>query len=73
MSRGWDTREKLKTVSGAELAPQRPRYARERAELTNHILEPDWVGKRALARVGVIRHLIDLVEREGEALGPQDL
>lgn len=42
----------MKTVLGAELAPQRPRYARERAEPAHHILEPEWVGKRALARVG---------------------
>lgn len=35
-----------------ELAPQRPRYVRERAEPERHILEPEWVGTRALARLG---------------------
>src|SRR5439155_22871930 len=51
-SRGRDTRPKLKTILGVDLAPQRPRFARERAEVANHILEPDWVGTRALARIG---------------------
>lgn len=37
---------------GADLAPQRPRYVRERAEPERHILEPEWLGVRALARVG---------------------
>lgn len=37
---------------GADLAPQRPRYVRERAEPERHILEPEWLGIRALARVG---------------------
>ena len=32
--------------------PQRPRYVRERAEPVGHILEPEWTGTRALARVG---------------------
>ena len=32
--------------------PQRPRYVRERAEPGGHILEPEWIGTRALARVG---------------------
>jgi len=40
------------TTPGAELVPQRPRYVRERAERDGHILEPEWVGTRALARVG---------------------
>src|SRR5687767_5361102 len=31
----------LKTVLGADLAPQRPRYVRERGELPSHILEPE--------------------------------
>jgi len=37
---------------GAALVPQRPRYTHEKAELPSHILEPDWVGTRALVRVG---------------------
>lgn len=40
------------TAPGAELVPQRPRYVRERAEREGHILEPEWIGTRALARVG---------------------
>lgn len=40
------------TEPGAELVPQRPRYVRERAERDGHILEPEWIGTRALARVG---------------------
>lgn len=40
------------TVPGADLVPQRPRYVRERAERDGHILEPEWVGTRALVRVG---------------------
>jgi ATP-dependent DNA ligase len=35
-----------------DLAPQRPRYVRERGELEGHILEPEWRGTRALVRVG---------------------
>ena len=42
----------MRTVLGTEIAPQRPRYVRERAEPERHILEPEWVGTRALARVG---------------------
>lgn len=42
----------MRTVLGADLAPQRPRYVRERAEPERHILEPEWLGIRALARVG---------------------
>ena len=61
----------MKTVLGADLAPQRPRYARERAELTNHILEPDWVGRRALARVGYEGSRF--VGYDGEVEGPREL
>jgi ATP-dependent DNA ligase len=71
MSRGWDTRQKLKTVLGADLAPQRPRYAREKAELANHILEPEWLGKRALARVG--HDGPRFVGYSGEVEGPREL
>ncbi|CAN5204077.1 hypothetical protein BH18CHL2_BH18CHL2_08040 [soil metagenome] len=42
----------MRTAIGADLVPQRPRYVRERAEPERHILEPDWPGTRALARIG---------------------
>ncbi len=42
----------MTTVLGADLAPQRPRYTRERSELPAHLLEPEWQGTRALVRVG---------------------
>ena len=71
MSRGWDTRQKLKTVLGADLAPQRPRYAREKAELPSHILEPEWLGTRALARVG--HGGPRFVGYGGEVDGPREL
>jgi bifunctional non-homologous end joining protein LigD len=37
---------------GADLAPQRPRSVRERAEPEGHILEPEWTGTRVLVRIG---------------------
>src|SRR5438132_155422 len=40
------------TAIGADLVPQRPKPVREQAELPNHILEPAWVGIRALVRIG---------------------
>jgi bifunctional non-homologous end joining protein LigD len=61
----------LKTALGADLAPQRPRYARERAELASHILEPAWEGKRALARVG--HGAPRFVGYGGEVDGPREL
>ncbi|HUQ42422.1 MAG TPA: hypothetical protein VM052_07970 [Candidatus Limnocylindrales bacterium] len=42
----------MKNAIGADLAPQRPRYAREQPEPQFHILEPEWKGTRALVRVG---------------------
>ena len=42
----------MKTLLSTELAPQRPRYKREQAELEGHLLEPAWSGTRALVRVG---------------------
>ena len=69
--KGMGYSRKLKTVLGADLAPQRPRYVRERAELPNHILEPDWVGKRALARVGHAGPRF--VGYAGEVEGPREL
>jgi bifunctional non-homologous end joining protein LigD len=61
----------LSTVLGADLAPQRPRYAREKAELTNHILEPEWQGTRVLARVG--HGAPRFVGYGGEVEGPREL
>jgi len=40
------------TLLGAEIAPQRPRFVRERAEPKGHILEPEWAGTRVLVRIG---------------------
>ncbi len=71
MSRGWDTRPKLRAVLGADLLPQRPRYARERAEPPGHILEPDWIGRRALVRVG--HGGPHFVGYAGEVEGPREL
>lgn len=42
----------MNTFVGAELAPQKARFVRERTEPPGHILEPEWVGTRALVRVG---------------------
>ena len=42
----------MNTVLGTDLAPQRPRYSRERSEPDGHILEPEWPGTRALVRIG---------------------
>lgn len=42
----------MNTFVGAELAPQRARFARERTEPAGHILEPEWSGERVLVRVG---------------------
>src|SRR5437773_4648706 len=58
LSRGSRTRvvgsiERGGDVSaGVDLAPQRPRFVREKTELDGHILEPEWSGTRALVRVG---------------------
>lgn len=37
---------------GVDLAPQRPRFARERSEPDGYVLEPEWNGTRTLVRVG---------------------
>lgn len=42
----------MSAIAGPELAPQRPRYVREKTEPDGHILEPEWSGTRALVRVG---------------------
>ena len=42
----------MSSLVGADLAPQRPRYRRERTEPEGWILEPEWAGRRALVRIG---------------------
>jgi bifunctional non-homologous end joining protein LigD len=49
---GYSGRKPLKNAVGADLLPQRPRVARDQAEPSGHILEPEWKGVRALVRVG---------------------
>ena len=61
----------LKNAIGAELAPQRPRYVRERAEPPGHILEPEWKGLRALVRVG--HDGPRFVGYDGPVEGPREL
>lgn len=41
------------TGPGLLLAPQRPKPVREHAESAGHLLEPDWVGRRVLVRLGL--------------------
>lgn len=41
------------TAPGALLVPQRPRPAREHAESGGRLLEPEWVGRRVLVRLGL--------------------
>ena len=61
----------MSTLLGVDLAPQRPREVRERAELPGHILEPEWTGKRVLVRVG---HGAPLFRGyAGEFDGPREL
>jgi bifunctional non-homologous end joining protein LigD len=61
----------LSTVLGAELAPQRPRFVRERAESEGHILEPEWSGTRALVRIG--HGEPRFVGYQGALSGPREL
>ena len=61
----------LKHVIGADLAPQRPRYARERPEPVGHILEPEWKGVRALVRVG--HNGPRFIGYDGPVDGPREL
>lgn len=42
----------LDAVLAPDLAPQRPKFAREKSEPEHHILEPEWSGTRAIVRVG---------------------
>jgi bifunctional non-homologous end joining protein LigD len=43
----------VSAIAGADLAPQRPRFAREKSEPAGFILEPEWSGTRVLVRVGL--------------------
>ncbi len=58
-------------IAGLDLAPQRPRIARERAEPEGHILEPEWNGIRALVRVG--HGEPHFVGYDGPVNGPREL
>ena len=49
---GYCVAKPLKNAIGGDLLPQRPRYVREQAEPSGHILEPEWKGTRVLVRVG---------------------
>ncbi len=49
---GYCGAKPLKNAIGGDLLPQRPRYVREQAEPSGHILEPEWKGTRVLVRVG---------------------
>ncbi len=49
---GYCVAKSLKNAVGGELLPQRPRYVREQAEPSGHILEPEWKGIRVLVRIG---------------------
>jgi len=49
---GYSSGNSLKNAIGADLLPQRPRVARDQAEPSGHILEPEWKGVRALVRMG---------------------
>lgn len=61
----------MTTVERGALAPQRPRYAREKPELEGHILEPEWTGIRALVRVGHAEPRF--VGYAGAVAGPREL
>ena len=58
-------------IAEVVLAPQRPRFAREKSELEGHILEPAWSGTRALVRVG--HGEPRFVGYEGPVDGPREL
>lgn len=61
----------MKSAIGAELLPQRPRYVREQAEPSGHILEPEWKGVRTLVRVG--QEGPRFVGYAGQMDGPREL
>ena len=64
-------RNRLKNAIGAELRPQRAKYAREQAEPEGHILEPEWKGTRVLVRVG--HDGPHFVGYDGPVDGPREL
>ena len=68
---GYLASRTLKNAIAADLAPQRPRYVREKAEPAGHILEPEWKGVRALVRVG--HNGPRFVGYEGPLDGPREL
>lgn len=51
-SGGYWGSDGVTTLLGAQIAPQRPKVVRERAEPSGHILEPAWAGTRVLVRIG---------------------
>ncbi len=61
----------MTTLLGTELAPQRPKHVRERTAPEGHIVEPEWVGRRLLVRVGhPPPHFLGYA---GEVEGPREL
>ena len=59
------------TTPGTLLCPQRPKSVREHAESAGHLLEPEWVGQRALVRLGLGEpHFVGYA---GPLDGPEDL
>jgi len=62
---------RLKNAIGADLRPQRAKYAREQAEPEGHILEPEWKGTRVLVRVG--HDGPHFVGYDGPVDGPREL
>ena len=68
---GYSASKPLKSAIGAELLPQRPRYVRDQAEPSGHILEPEWKGVRALVRVG--QEGPRFVGYTGQMDGPREL
>jgi bifunctional non-homologous end joining protein LigD len=61
----------MSTVAEGLIAPQRPRYKRERPEIEGYILEPEWSGTRALVRVGHAEPRF--VGYDGPVDGPREL
>jgi ATP-dependent DNA ligase len=61
----------MTVIAGPDLAPQRPRFAREKTEPDGHILEPEWSGTRVLVRVG--HGEPRFVGYDGPVNGPREL
>jgi bifunctional non-homologous end joining protein LigD len=68
---GYCGAKSLKNAVGGELLPQRPRYVREQAEPSAHILEPEWKGIRVLVRIG--SNGPRFVSYSGAVDGPREL